>query len=623
MRYQAVDSHLSRFLASDSSLQKLDIAAAARPITPGPKQCCDSQLISVPTVSSLEASLVAPDRVGIQPASSTRQTTMPSNDTVFICSCNERLETTDDVDLHDLSWFGLGHDKQCRYPGCTTISPQTSNAKRHWRTHLPDRLGKYFCRKCDASYVKPEALRKHEAAAVCRKNRKRCRSAPEQDAAPSSPPAIRRMATSSLDPEADEMFPPHPEGTLNDTGSPSASSTAPRAVERADTRQKSPPSQSQAAASQQHGSFTINVPEHVHPFSAQQDSESTILTVQVSGKWQQSAMFYHNLLGKTNFGPMPQPHLKARWRAIVENLIIRDPAMFSSMSVMHDEFNHSPTDGVLSTWSINLEWDEYRVTGQWKCEDLTRSTGIVIEANKIFVADKNHEAAVVSVCRKKREEYRSVFEEDPTIAVPSINSRNDTSSRNGRAAEPANRSKAPSNDFIPLSTTAEPSPTMGGLHPSRSHQGCSTRVPAHDFNNEWALPRTGTQARLTEQQRTEALQKSVEGTLLPYSEVQQDTTRPTPPTDGVLGFLFPDPKAAFRSLSLPGYEELFDASGQFPTEFLNRLFDLSSAGSTRERRASSTSRHASPGVEMFRDTAGQTNAIAPPTARPTRAEALS
>jgi hypothetical protein len=108
---------------------------------------------------------------------------MASSDTWFLCSCNQRLETTDDVDVHDKSWLALGHDKRCRYPGCTTISPQTSNAKRHWRTHLPDRLGKYFCSKCDASYVKPEALEKHEAAVICRKNRKRCRSVFEEDAA--------------------------------------------------------------------------------------------------------------------------------------------------------------------------------------------------------------------------------------------------------------------------------------------------------------------------------------------------------------------------------------------------------------------------------------------------------
>jgi hypothetical protein len=122
---------------------------------------------------------------------------MASNDTWFLCFCNQRLETTDDVDVHDKSWLALGHDKRCRYPGCTIISPQTSNAKRHWRTHLPDRLGKYFCSKCDASYVKPEALKKHEAAVICRKNRRRCRSVFEEDAALVLPSITSRNDMSS------------------------------------------------------------------------------------------------------------------------------------------------------------------------------------------------------------------------------------------------------------------------------------------------------------------------------------------------------------------------------------------------------------------------------------------
>lgn len=108
---------------------------------------------------------------------------MPSNDTGFICSCNTRIETKEDVDAHDKSWFDLGHDRQCRYPGCKTVSPQTSNAKRHLRIHFPDHLRFYFCQKCGIRYAKPQALRLHEAAVECRKNRKRTRSVSEDDPA--------------------------------------------------------------------------------------------------------------------------------------------------------------------------------------------------------------------------------------------------------------------------------------------------------------------------------------------------------------------------------------------------------------------------------------------------------
>jgi hypothetical protein len=151
------------------------------------------------------------------------KTTMASSDTGFLCSCNQILETTNDVDVHDKSWLALGHDKRCRYPGCTTISPQTSNAKRHWRTHLPDRLGKYFCSKCDASYVKPEALKKHEAAVDCRKNRKRCRSVFEEDA------ALAIQSTTKLDERLDghaaESRTPSEVLPSNDTSPPSTTST--------------------------------------------------------------------------------------------------------------------------------------------------------------------------------------------------------------------------------------------------------------------------------------------------------------------------------------------------------------------------------------------------------------
>jgi hypothetical protein len=146
---------------------------------------------------------------------------MPSNDHMFTCSCQEELRTRGDVDRHDKRWFELGHDKQCRYPGCQTISPQTSNAKRHWRTHLPERLGKYFCPKCDTSYVNPEQLKKHEAAAFCRKNRKRCRSVFEEEPAPAIPSITPRNYISSPNGHATE---PEPSSELpsNDASQPSS-----------------------------------------------------------------------------------------------------------------------------------------------------------------------------------------------------------------------------------------------------------------------------------------------------------------------------------------------------------------------------------------------------------------
>jgi hypothetical protein len=144
---------------------------------------------------------------------------MASSDTFFLCTCNERLKTTDDVDAHDKSWLALGHNMQCQFPGCMKPFTQTSNAKRHWRTHLPERLGKYFCSKCDASYVKPGALRNHEAAVDCRKNRKRCRSVFEEVPALAAPSKAPRNDASSPDGHAVESE-PSSEAPSNDTSQP-------------------------------------------------------------------------------------------------------------------------------------------------------------------------------------------------------------------------------------------------------------------------------------------------------------------------------------------------------------------------------------------------------------------
>jgi hypothetical protein len=97
----------------------------------------------------------------------------------FVCSCQEELWNEDDVDRHDKNWFKLGHTKQCQFKDCDKVSPQTYNAKRHWRTHLPAELGKHFCKKCSTSYAKKQDLKKHEAADTCRYNRQKCQTKSE------------------------------------------------------------------------------------------------------------------------------------------------------------------------------------------------------------------------------------------------------------------------------------------------------------------------------------------------------------------------------------------------------------------------------------------------------------
>jgi hypothetical protein len=418
---------------------------------------------------------------------------MPSNDTVFICSCDERLETTDDVDRHDKSWFDLGHDKHCRYPGCTTISPQTSNAKRHWRTHLPERLGKYFCPKCDASYVKPEALQKHEAAAVCRKNRKRCRSASEHDTAPLSPPALRQTATSFLDPQADGLLPPHPEETFKVTSSLSTSSTAPHAAEW------DPPKSSQSLSLYSyHGSFTIETSWNIHLFDGQEnpvtlpsDRTGIMLRVTLKGMWESLADFYHDAMSVTTFGATPQPHLESSWKVAVGYMMKGQRKMLDSMFFTHAE---SLTDGLSSTWLINLEWSDHQITGQWKCLSGRRSTGRLWKINGIFVADEKLGAAVLydSPARKR---CLSESHGDPALPVPSITSRNDMSLPGGHAAESQPPSEVPSNDTSQPFTATASSPATGSADSTR---------PDHPFR--WPTPHRNL---VDEQSRTDNITRSV------------------------------------------------------------------------------------------------------------------
>jgi len=101
---------------------------------------------------------------------------MPSTEEVFVCSCLNELKTMEDVDRHEKDWLKLGHHKQCPFPDCGKVSPQVSNAKRHWKIHLPAEMRTYYCQRCSAGYAKQQDLRKHEDAETCFYNRKRCRT---------------------------------------------------------------------------------------------------------------------------------------------------------------------------------------------------------------------------------------------------------------------------------------------------------------------------------------------------------------------------------------------------------------------------------------------------------------
>jgi hypothetical protein len=147
---------------------------------------------------------------------------MEPTDKPFVCSCQEELRTRDDVDRHDRKWFELGHTKRCQFKDCDKVSPQTYNAKRHWKTHLPAELGRYFCQKCSTSYAKKHDLKKHEAADTCRYNRRRCPAVNEEGVARSVPP-VALQNDRSIDVErALELQPMPPEALSNDPSLTSA-----------------------------------------------------------------------------------------------------------------------------------------------------------------------------------------------------------------------------------------------------------------------------------------------------------------------------------------------------------------------------------------------------------------
>jgi hypothetical protein len=456
MIYQAAGSHFSGF-------HEFLHQNPTSPLPPGsiasePKQLFHKRHISIPSSqrqkrffwTRQEFPLSAPDRVARQPASSTRKQIMASNNEVFVCSCGEELKTKDDVDRQEIhkNWK-RGHGKQlkCQFPDCETISPQTSNAKRHWRSkHVPARLGHYFCTKCGAGYAKREDMIRHRAAPDCRpKNRKRCRRTSERDAAPSPPPAVRQTAADVLNLEADEPFPPHPEETSNDMGPPSASSTAPHAAGLNHIRLKS------------QGSFTIGIAQQ-NPAMWPADRQDMMLTIQVSGTWESRSLFYWNFRTASD-APLLQLYL----HSLYEHSLVHQTPMGHGepgfLDIVFVEHAQSLEDGISSTtWSINIEWSKYQLTCHWKRVDGMRHPGQVLEINQISVTDEKRGAPVV--CRKNRKGSRSVFEEDHALPVPSITPQNGMSSPDGHAAESEIPLQTPSKDISQPSAATVPLPTI-------------------------------------------------------------------------------------------------------------------------------------------------------------------
>jgi hypothetical protein len=487
MIYQAAGSHFSGF-------HEFLHQNPTSPLPPGsiasePKQLFHKRHISIPSSqrqkrffwTRQEFPLSATDRVARQPASSTRKQIMASNNEVFVCSCGEELKTKDDVDRHEIhkNWK-RGHDKElkCQFPDCETISPQTSNAKRHWRSkHVPARLGHYFCPKCGVGYAKPEDMTRHRAAPDCRsKHRKRCRRTFERDAAPSSLPAVCQTAVPFIDLEADESFPPHSEGTINDVGPPSASPASPHPAESDHIRRESQPSLSQRAVHPHQGSFTIDTSRNIYRPHDQQDPimlpshrQDMALTVEVSGVWESLANFYHDATRVTPSGSTPQPNLEM----VVSYMMSGQREMLDSMFITHAESLMDGLSGYWSDWSINLEWSDHQITGRWKCVGRTPIHEGTFGLKRICVTGEKLRGAVV---------YYSMLRgsgEDPALTVPSITSRNDMSSLGGHAAEPEVSSQTPSNDVSPLSTTTAPSSTTGWMdHPYR------WPTPHHNLVNE-------------------------------------------------------------------------------------------------------------------------------------------
>jgi hypothetical protein len=340
-----------------------------------------------------------------------------------------------------------------------------------------------------------EALQKHQAAAVCRKNRKRCRSTSDHDVAPSSPPAIRRTATSFLDPQADDRSPPHPEQTSNNTGPLSSSSTAPHAAELNRTPPKSP-------LSPPTGSFTLGISRHLQrELDTQQDLDmlptdrrAATWTVQVSGVWTSLTIMYQDLLGETRFWPTHGPYIQRQWTVLVDQLLPghNEFGFLKAMFAMHAE---SPSNGNLdttSTWSISIEWTECQLTCHWKIVSVMRHTGEMFGINRIFLTDENIEpAAFYDSIRERR---LGMFHGDP-VAVPSITSQNDVSSTGGPAAESQPPSEVPSNDISQPFTATASSPATGSADSTR---------PNHPFR--WPTPHRNL---VDEQSRTDNITRSV------------------------------------------------------------------------------------------------------------------
>jgi hypothetical protein len=188
-------------------------------------------------------------------------------------------------------------------------------------------------------------------------------------------------------------------------------------------------------------------------------------TILVSGMWESRPSFYAALRSRnTSVAPLHQPYTQRQWNLLMDQMIMRheEPELLDAMFLTHAE---SPTDGISSTWSVNIKWGHYQLTCSWVRVSGLRFAGEMFGINRIFIADEKYEAAVD--CRKNRRISRSGFEEevqDPALAIPSTIPRNDMYSLGGHTAESQPSSEVPSNDTSQPSTTTASLPTTGLPH---------------------------------------------------------------------------------------------------------------------------------------------------------------
>jgi hypothetical protein len=416
-------------------------------------------------------------------------------------------------------------------------------------------------------------MTRHRAALDCRpKNRKRCRRTSEQYAAASLPPAVRQTAAAFLDLEEDESFPPHPEETPNDMGLPSASSTAPHAAEWIPLRPKSLPSLPM-------GSFTISIShnmlllldDHQHPVV----QRSMMWTILVSGMWESRPSFYAALRSRnTSVAPLHQPYTQRQWNLLMDQMIMRheEPELLDAMFLTHAE---SPTDGISSTWSVNIKWGHYQLTCSWVRVSGLRFAGEMFGINRIFIADEKYEAAVD--CRKNRRISRSGFEEevqDPALAIPSTIPRNDMYSLGGHTAESQPSSEVPSNDTSQPSTTTASLPTTGLPHwtpPGYTSTPTIARSPTPQRNlvdgrlqTGNVLPRVSTYHGMGQQQEERTAQAEAQ-----YRS-RREPTKTTSSKDVPLDYTDANQGSLFEGTFPTVDKQHFGSTEQFPANFFSR-----------------------------------------------------